>query len=105
MKVMDPEFYVYGPPGLDIGCLLAGYVLASVHHKYSCIPGSQEALQSIRSVARLVWQKYVCGHHDGERGLHRGVDGQGGCGDCGVRHSGHLQDCSRFCWCEGVASV
>ena len=59
MKVMDPEFCVYGPPGLDIGCLLAGYVLASVHHKHSCVPRSQEDLQSIRSAVRLVWQKYV----------------------------------------------
>ena len=59
MKVIDPEFCGYGPPGLDIGCLLAGYVLASVHHKYSCVPGSQEALQSIGTAARLLWQKYV----------------------------------------------
>lgn len=27
VKVIDPEFTVYGPPGLDVGSLLSGYVL------------------------------------------------------------------------------
>merc|ERR1712176_1253813 len=32
VKVIDPEFAVYRPPGLDLGSLLSVYVLAAVHH-------------------------------------------------------------------------
>uniref|UniRef100_A0A7S3AXT4 Uncharacterized protein n=1 Tax=Haptolina ericina TaxID=156174 RepID=A0A7S3AXT4_9EUKA len=32
VKIIDPEFAVYAPPGLDIGCLLSGFVLAAVFH-------------------------------------------------------------------------
>ena len=28
VKVIDPEFTIYGPPGLDVGSLLSGFVLA-----------------------------------------------------------------------------
>jgi len=28
IKIIDPEFAVYGPPGLDVGCVLSGYILA-----------------------------------------------------------------------------
>ena len=35
VKIIDPEFAVYGPPGLDVGSLLSGFVLAAVHHAYS----------------------------------------------------------------------
>ena len=31
VKVIDPEFAIYGPAGLDVGCLISGYVLACVH--------------------------------------------------------------------------
>ena len=30
-KFIDPECIIYGPPGLDVGSLLPGYVLAAVH--------------------------------------------------------------------------
>merc|ERR1719203_127883 len=30
-KVIDPEFCIYGPPGLDVGMLISGYVLAYIH--------------------------------------------------------------------------
>ena len=35
VKIIDPEFAVYGPPGLDVGSLLSGFVLAAVHHAFS----------------------------------------------------------------------
>ena len=34
VNVIDPEFTVYGPPGLDVGSLLSGYVLGAVHQAF-----------------------------------------------------------------------
>lgn len=33
VKVIDPEFVVCGPPGLDVGSLMSGFVLAFIYHK------------------------------------------------------------------------
>ena len=41
VKIIDPEFAVYGPPGLDVGCLLSGFVLAAVHHAFSAEGGAE----------------------------------------------------------------
>ena len=32
VKVIDPEFTVFGPPGLDLGSLISGFVLAFIYH-------------------------------------------------------------------------
>ncbi len=55
MKVIDPEFTVYGPPGLDVGSLLSGYVLAAVHQAYS---NNSEAVASIAKGAESIWSSY-----------------------------------------------
>lgn len=55
VKVIDPEFTVYGPPGLDVGSLLSGYVLAAVHQAYS---GNNDAVISVCDGAKAVWKKY-----------------------------------------------
>lgn len=34
VKVIDPEFAVYGPPALDVGTLLSGVALAEVHGRF-----------------------------------------------------------------------
>ena len=33
VKVIDPEFVVCGPPGLDVGSLMSGFVLGFIYHK------------------------------------------------------------------------
>ena len=33
VKVIDPEFTIYGPPGLDVGSLLSGFVLAYLYRR------------------------------------------------------------------------
>jgi 5-methylthioribose kinase len=38
VKVIDPEFTVYGPAGLDVGSLLSGYCLGAIHQAYSNEP-------------------------------------------------------------------
>ena len=35
VRVIDPEFTVYGPPGLDVGSLLSGYILGAVRQYYA----------------------------------------------------------------------
>jgi len=56
VKVIDPEFTVYGPPGLDVGSLLSGYVLAAIHQAFSNNP---QAVTNICQGARAVWVAYV----------------------------------------------
>lgn len=55
MRVIDPEFTVYGPPGLDVGSLLSGYVLAAVHQAYS---KNSKAVDSIVKGAESIWSSY-----------------------------------------------
>merc|ERR1711972_166511 len=33
VKIIDPEFAVYGPPGLDVGSLVSTYAMAYCYHK------------------------------------------------------------------------
>lgn len=54
-KVIDPEFTVYGPPGLDVGSLLSGYVLAAIHQAFAQNP---DAVQRIVDGAAAVWEAY-----------------------------------------------
>lgn len=54
-KVIDPEFTVYGPPGLDVGSLLSGYVLGAVHQAYSKNP---KAVKVLNEASKAVWTSY-----------------------------------------------
>jgi 5-methylthioribose kinase len=66
-KVIDPEFTVYGPPGLDVGSLLSGYCLAAIHQAYSHNPA---AVTVIVDGARAVWDAYRAAMtNDGNGGL------------------------------------
>jgi 5-methylthioribose kinase len=55
-KVIDPEFTVYGPPGLDVGSLLSGYCLGAIHQAYSDNP---EAADRIVEGAQAIWESYA----------------------------------------------
>jgi 5-methylthioribose kinase len=68
VKVIDPEFTVYGPCGLDVGSLLSGFLLAALHHAHR--PASagdaaehararRGAVASLRASAAAVWDAYV----------------------------------------------
>jgi 5-methylthioribose kinase len=54
-KVIDPEFTVYGPPGLDVGSLLSGYCLGAIHQAYANNP---DAADKIVRGARAIWDAY-----------------------------------------------
>jgi len=54
-KVIDPEFTVYGPAGLDIGFLMNGYCLGAIHHAYSNNP---DAVTKIINCAEQIWRSY-----------------------------------------------
>jgi len=55
VKIIDPEFAIYGPPGIDVGSLLSGYTLACI---YLAMTGSDRAGLAI-SAASKVWTAYV----------------------------------------------
>lgn len=61
VRVIDPEFTVYGPPGLDVGSLLSGYVLAAVHQLYANDDEAKKA-ETVSSIVKGVeacWHKYT----------------------------------------------
>lgn len=55
MRVIDPEFCIYGPPGLDLGSLLSGYVLACIYHIAS---GNAGCATALRASIEKVWSSY-----------------------------------------------
>lgn len=54
-KVIDPEFTVYGPAGLDVGSLLSGYCLGAIHQAFC---ENEEAVTKIVNGAEAVWNSY-----------------------------------------------
>lgn len=60
VKVIDPEFCVYGPPGLDVGSLLSGFVLAAIHHAHNDDEkvDSTKTILSIKEGVSMVWESY-----------------------------------------------
>jgi len=73
-KVIDPEFTVYGPAGLDVGSLLSGYCLGYIHQSYACdindnnpspSSSSEKAKQNILSGAKAIWKSYKIALQEG----------------------------------------
>mmetsp|Transcript_39653 Transcript_39653/g.71427 ORF Transcript_39653/g.71427 Transcript_39653/m.71427 type:complete len:400 (+) Transcript_39653:156-1355(+) len=60
VRVIDPEFTVYGPPGLDVGSLLSGYILAAVHQSYAHDDDGEKAktVSSINKGVVAIFEKY-----------------------------------------------
>lgn len=56
VKVIDPEFTVYGPAGLDVGSLLSGYCLGAIHQAFE---GNETAVNRIVEGAQAIWDSYV----------------------------------------------
>ncbi|KAL3919766.1 MAG: hypothetical protein SGILL_003591, partial [Bacillariaceae sp.] len=61
-KVIDPEFTVYGPAGLDVGSLLSGYCLGAIHQAYSDNP---QAVTQILEDIQTIWDAYSKAMLDG----------------------------------------
>lgn len=55
-KVIDPEFTIYGPPGLDVGSLLSGYCLGAIHQAYS---NNLDGVDHIVDGAKEIWDSYA----------------------------------------------
>lgn len=60
VRVIDPEFTVYGPPGLDVGSLLSGYILAAVHQSYANDDEGEKAKTVLSIIKGIVatWETY-----------------------------------------------
>jgi len=71
VKVIDPEFTVYGPCGLDVGSLLSGFLLAALHHAYFPTTTEEDkakaraAAVSLRNSAAAVWDAYATAMREG----------------------------------------
>jgi len=62
VKVIDPEFTVYGPAGLDVGSLLSGYCLGAIHQVYSDEP---ELVAQCVDNAESIWKAYSAALSEG----------------------------------------
>ena len=52
-----PEFAIYGPPGLDVGCLLSSYLLAAVLAAgRQPEAGASDTCRRLRSAVREIWE-------------------------------------------------
>ena len=60
VRVIDPEFTVFGPPGLDVGSLFSGYILAAVHQSYTSTDEEvkAESVSSITKGVAAAWETY-----------------------------------------------
>ncbi len=60
IKVVDMEFAVYGPAGLDIGSLFSSLILAAVHASVEAKPSLDRActIRRLHDCAERVWQAY-----------------------------------------------
>ena len=56
VKVIDTEFAIYGPPGLDVGCLIASYVLSCVHQ--AVVGADPEQIRVLSSAIAAIWDAY-----------------------------------------------
>lgn len=55
VKFIDPEFAIYGPPGLDIGSVLSGYALACVFAVFNNPPAKTPIIVAMSEL----WASYV----------------------------------------------
>lgn len=62
VKVIDPEFTVYGPAGLDVGSLLSGYCLGAIHQAYSNEP---DLVTACVNNAESIWKAYSAALSEG----------------------------------------
>ena len=62
VKVIDPEFAIYGPPGLDLGCLFSSYVLAALARSVALGTTRDERareLGELRDAVAAIWEAYT----------------------------------------------
>jgi 5-methylthioribose kinase len=60
VRVIDPEFTVYGPPGLDVGSLLSGYILGAVRQAFAT-ENKEEKINNVKAISEGViaaWNSY-----------------------------------------------
>ena len=55
VKIIDPEFTAFAPPGLDAGSLLSGFVLAYLYQELGVAGGGAPLLEAMSAI----WQSYA----------------------------------------------
>merc|ERR1712086_176677 len=57
-KIIDPEFCVYGPPGLDLGSLLSGVILLVISKQFATQPDAASISRLVDVIDRI-WNTYA----------------------------------------------
>ena len=57
-KIIDPEFCVYGPPGLDLGSLLSGVILLVISKQFATQPDAASIGRLVDVIDRI-WNTYA----------------------------------------------
>ena len=59
-NIIDSKFCIYGPPRLDVGSLISGFVLADFHHAHNNKSkiNAAESMSSIKNGVSMVWESY-----------------------------------------------
>jgi len=62
-QVIDPEFCVFGPPGLDVGSLLSGFILAVLYRiqlptAIEKFPNQCSDKLELREALHIIWSRY-----------------------------------------------
>ncbi|CAK0845957.1 unnamed protein product [Prorocentrum cordatum] len=55
VKVIDPEFCIYGPPGLDVGSLISTYALAYCFHAAT----GNDSRRGLAEAIERIWSSYT----------------------------------------------
>merc|ERR1712007_119921 len=63
IRIIDPEFAIYGPCGLDLGSLLFSFVFAIVYHYHAAdtnleARARQKITQNLLLAIQVCWMKY-----------------------------------------------
>jgi len=56
VKLIDPEFAIYGPPGLDVGSLLSTYAMAYCFRVL--VAGGPTAAEPLLAAIECIWTTY-----------------------------------------------
>lgn len=83
VKIIDPEFAVYGPPGVDLGSMLSGYISAYVAQVAEAGQAKSSILEAIKElVASYRSSMLACGVS--EESISRASEDAVGLGGCNV---------------------
>lgn len=60
VKIIDPEFCAFAPPGLDVGSLMSGFIIAHLYRRQQFRPLRPETgMLELHEALELLWRSYA----------------------------------------------